>query len=328
MPDITIPHIVMLTVMALAGLLLGWLARGRHAAQEKLSINIGWKEQLDAKHTELKRLVEQNRVLGEQASQSQAAHKDATNRARELAAALKEAFERRDELQRQIKEIRGSLEGVLVERRKLESEVRDFAQSDSHLSAELKDKDEKIFHLSRELESWQDRLPPLIQRFRDRDDDARRLEAELDRANERIMELETGRTFEHTHVETVHRDTSAAEFEASNDALGSRSGLYTAPGLGLGNSSPAVEPSGHYEVDAAVMDDAGDDLQAIKGVGPAIEKTLHELGIFRFSQIAEMSEFDIHRVAEHLKGFRTRIYREDWIGQARELQYRRGRRTH
>ena len=62
-----------------------------------------------------------------------------------------------------------------------------------------------------------------------------------------------------------------------------------------------------------------DDLQMIKGVGPAIEKTLNELGIFRFRQIADMSEYDIDRVARKLKGFHSRIYREDWIGQAREL---------
>jgi len=62
-----------------------------------------------------------------------------------------------------------------------------------------------------------------------------------------------------------------------------------------------------------------DDLQSIKGVGPAIEKTLNELGVFRFEQIATMSEFEIDRVARQLKGFRSRIYREDWIGQARLL---------
>ena len=64
-----------------------------------------------------------------------------------------------------------------------------------------------------------------------------------------------------------------------------------------------------------------DDLQQIKGVGPAIEKTLNDLGIYRFNQIAEMSEYDIDRVARELRGFRSRIYREDWIGQARILQY-------
>ena len=66
-----------------------------------------------------------------------------------------------------------------------------------------------------------------------------------------------------------------------------------------------------------------DNLKRIKGVGPAIEKTLNELGISRFDQIAQMSEYDIDRVAHRLKGFRSRIYREDWIGQARDLHDRK-----
>lgn len=69
---------------------------------------------------------------------------------------------------------------------------------------------------------------------------------------------------------------------------------------------------------------AKDDLKRIKGVGPAIEKTLNELGIYRFNQIAEMSEYDIDRVARELRGFRSRIYREDWIGQARILLIEKG----
>ena len=69
-------------------------------------------------------------------------------------------------------------------------------------------------------------------------------------------------------------------------------------------------------------EDAGvDDLKMIKGIGPSIEKTLNELGIHRFQQIADMSEFEIDRVAQQLRGFRSRIYREDWIGQARDLHY-------
>lgn len=66
-----------------------------------------------------------------------------------------------------------------------------------------------------------------------------------------------------------------------------------------------------------------DNLRLIKGIGPAIEKTLNELGIFRYHQIAEMTEYDIDRIAQRLKGFSTRIYREDWIGQARELQLKK-----
>ena len=66
---------------------------------------------------------------------------------------------------------------------------------------------------------------------------------------------------------------------------------------------------------------AHDDLKMIKGIGRAIEKTLNDCGIRLFHQIAEMSEYDIDRIAHQLKGFRSRIYREDWIGQARDLQY-------
>ena len=43
------------------------------------------------------------------------------------------------------------------------------------------------------------------------------------------------------------------------------------------------------------------------------------MGVYRFQQIANMSEYDIDRVAQRLKGFHSRIYREDWIGQARVL---------
>ena len=68
---------------------------------------------------------------------------------------------------------------------------------------------------------------------------------------------------------------------------------------------------------------AREKLQSIKGIGPAIEKTLNEMGIFRFQQIEDMSEYEIDRVAQRLKGFRSRIYREDWIGQARDLQFRK-----
>ena len=86
--------------------------------------------------------------------------------------------------------------------------------------------------------------------------------------------------------------------------------------LDVSTSDDDTHAEYHNDIDVAAN---RDDLKKIKGVGPAIEKTLNELGIFRFDQIAEMSEYDIDRVARRLKGFHSRIYREDWIGQAREL---------
>lgn len=61
-----------------------------------------------------------------------------------------------------------------------------------------------------------------------------------------------------------------------------------------------------------------DKLTNIKGIGPVLEKKLHDLGITRFSQIAGWSEADIEKVSEHLS-FKGRIQRENWIEQATNL---------
>jgi predicted flap endonuclease-1-like 5' DNA nuclease len=61
-----------------------------------------------------------------------------------------------------------------------------------------------------------------------------------------------------------------------------------------------------------------DDLKKISGIGPAIEKTLHELGIYHFRQIADFTPDNVVWVNEHLR-FKGRIEREDWIGQAGKL---------
>lgn len=62
-----------------------------------------------------------------------------------------------------------------------------------------------------------------------------------------------------------------------------------------------------------------DDLTKISGIGPAIQKKLHELGIYSYRQIAEFTPDDIVRVAASLKVFKGRIGRDNWIGQAAAL---------
>ena len=63
---------------------------------------------------------------------------------------------------------------------------------------------------------------------------------------------------------------------------------------------------------------AGDDLKKLSGVGPALEKKLHEAGITTFEQIAAWTEADVAAMDEKLS-FKGRIEREGWIEQARKL---------
>ncbi|HSM32221.1 MAG TPA: hypothetical protein VK854_16105 [Woeseiaceae bacterium] len=344
MPEITAVFIAFVAGSVAVGAVIGWISRGKRCAEEKVAVNEGWQRQLEAQRTEHGRLLEQNRTLMEQISQLQASGKDATNRARELSDALKEAFERRDQLQREMKEIRSRLERAVREREKMQSTVASNEKRDDATRAALQEKDDKIFRLSRELENWQNRLPPLIERYRERDNEARQIEEELAAARARIDELERVGDAEETRVEPVDQEALGDELDASNDPAN-----VTFTGLeAVLEEAGDAEADDEYEdndedEDEASVDEAEDgaatakvtelhdrepgslrdNLRLIKGIGPAIEKTLNELGIFRYHQIAEMTEYDIDRVAQRLKGFSSRIYREDWIGQARDLQMKK-----
>ncbi|MDJ0908125.1 MAG: hypothetical protein QNI99_02960 [Woeseiaceae bacterium] len=66
-----------------------------------------------------------------------------------------------------------------------------------------------------------------------------------------------------------------------------------------------------------------DDLQEIVGIGKVFERNLHDLGIYSFRQIASFGPSDIARVNQELKEFRGRMEQDDWIGQAKELLFKK-----
>ena len=346
MPEITPIEIAVLAGMLVLGILLGWIFRGGRCVKEKIAVNAGWQEQLESQRTEHDRLAEQNQSLMEQISQYQASMKDSNLRAKELSDSLKETFERRDRLQVQLKEIRGSLDVAVAQREKLKAEAHDRESRDETSLKAIRERDNKIFRLSRELTTWQSRVPPLVERFRDRDHEAQEIEAELQQARERIAALEATIGPDNTRIEPVDPNSLTDGLNASNDPLDGATGEFETELVDQNTSynESITEPDADdtpdlpytdlrddeqtLQADALVndsklADDETDDLKLIKGVGPAIEKTLNDLGIYRFNQVAEMSEYDIDRVAQQLKGFRSRIYREDWVGQARSLQFQK-----
>ncbi len=75
--------------------------------------------------------------------------------------------------------------------------------------------------------------------------------------------------------------------------------------------------------DASSREEERDDLQEIIGIGKVFEHTLHELGVFNFRQIANFGISDVARVNSELKEFRGRMEQDDWIGQAKELHFKK-----
>ncbi|WP_417727571.1 NADH-quinone oxidoreductase subunit E [Roseovarius sp.] len=73
------------------------------------------------------------------------------------------------------------------------------------------------------------------------------------------------------------------------------------------------------EVMSAPRDTGADDLKMIKGVGPKLEKLLHDMGFFHFDQVANWTEEEISWVDQNLEGFKGRVSRDNWVDQAKLL---------
>ena len=82
------------------------------------------------------------------------------------------------------------------------------------------------------------------------------------------------------------------------------------------NGAAPPEPEPEQELEP-------DDLKDIIGIGKVFEHTLNELGIYTFEQIANFTTADIARVNAELKEFKGRMEQDDWIGQAKELHYKK-----
>jgi len=333
MPELTAIHIGLLVLALVSGSAFGWMFRNSRATRERIAVNAGWQEQLESQQSEHGRLVEQCKGLMDQISQSQVTHNEAVERTRELSRSLNESMQICDRLRQQMKESASNLHDMTVQRDSIQSAYDEHASRLDSAASVLAQKDKKIAHLKRELGKWHSRLPPLVEKFSIRNQEASELEAELEAAMERIRQLEELEFSTQTRVEPLNAEALPDGLAASNEPhaeiLAPENPDAAEP------DDPATELSNGEDEDArdnldaleggTECADAKDDLQQIKGIGPAIEKTLNDLGICRFDQLAEMSEHEIDRVAQRLKGFRSRIYREDWLGQARDLRYQKSK---
>jgi NADH-quinone oxidoreductase subunit E len=70
---------------------------------------------------------------------------------------------------------------------------------------------------------------------------------------------------------------------------------------------------------AAARGGKPDNLKDIKGIGPKLELLCHSLGFYHFDQIAAWTAEEIAWVDDNLEGFKGRVTRDDWVGQAKIL---------
>jgi predicted flap endonuclease-1-like 5' DNA nuclease len=96
----------------------------------------------------------------------------------------------------------------------------------------------------------------------------------------------------------------------------------TVKGATSTRSGIADIPAGTVESSPETLDKpragGADNLKLISGVGPKLEQTLNELGIYHFDQIAKWTAAEIAWVDARVR-FKGRIQRDDWMAQAKTL---------
>ena len=110
--------------------------------------------------------------------------------------------------------------------------------------------------------------------------------------------------------------TSGADTSGVKAAVGA--GSVSAAAVAAAAPKAKAAPKAEAKAPEADAPAGGDDLKQLSGVGPALEKKLHEAGVTTFAQIAAWTDEDVAAMDEKLS-FKGRIEREGWIDQAKEL---------
>jgi large subunit ribosomal protein L21 len=133
------------------------------------------------------------------------------------------------------------------------------------------------------------------------------------------------RTKGHRQQLTLLRVTDILAEGADNSGVKAAVGAGSVPAAASGDATaaapaPKAEPKAEKPAakPKAAKAEGADDLKKLSGVGPALEKKLHDAGVTTFAQIAGWTDEDIAEMDEKLS-FKGRIQREGWVDQAKAL---------
>ncbi len=289
--------LVCLSLAAAIGLLVGWLLRHFAARRREALLTSGWQERLEHQDTQISTM--QKHLKRETASLAAAQQhaSDAESRARA-------ADTRIEALQRSVIDRDKQLTELADQLATLRDKLRPLQQ-------QLADSRSEITTLTAELAGYRRKIRPLEQ-------DAARLDARRLQQQERIAQLEA-KLAEHGDLAATlrQRDDKIAALEAQLGTIAAQRRVAA----DAGRPAPPLA----MEKPAALFSSppsAPDDLKKIRGIGRVLERTLNELGVYEFAQIAGFTAQDVAWIDSHLAAFKGRIQRDDWVNQARQLRRR------
>ncbi len=277
--------IVLLLIAAVIGFLIGWFLRrsGRVAA----SLETDLKPQLEAAEAKAANLTKE--IEEDQAE---------IGRLREqLEATRREVNDEREKF--------GALEG----------EVGSVREKETALATALND----VSNRDAEIERLKSQLSAAQEGAGNDGAATGELQANLDRVQAELDSLRTQHAdcVSNSEAQKARIAELEAQLAAASQAETSAPTMETADAAPAESATEAAPPKPDWLLDAP--DGEADDLKRIKGVGPVMERTLNDLGIYHFRQVAKLDDAGIEWVSANIATFPDRIRRDEWAKQAHDL---------
>ena len=332
MAEVVRDILLCLFLAALFGAAIGWFARGLRAGRR------GAREA-----GELRRALEDVRM---QLRNAQEAHDEQQHRLTGFEATADSALRDAAGLRKELEEVRTAKDAAGMEAARAREELRKLS---SQLNAAEASSQAARGELDAAKAARSDAEARLVEVVIARDAGRRELELvkaaqpspsageatrqRLETLKATLQAAEAGWDAARAQAETASQELRAcqralAESEEDRQALASRlvdaqslllelrSKLDAQPEIALAAAPPEPERSASP---TSQQEHLHDDLQKIRGIGPVLEQTLHEVGIYRYAQIAGWTRDDVKAMSERLPGFRNRIVRDRWTAAARRL---------
>jgi predicted flap endonuclease-1-like 5' DNA nuclease len=162
---------------------------------------------------------------------------------------------------------------------------------------------------------WREKMKPLAKQFRQQRFILGELREEL-RKRDAIQRAQDDRTAREQPDESGVADNSVA---ANGDSIATAAGQVAAGA----NANVPTSPNDPAQPFAQEMTEYGDDeredLQVLRGIGPALHKKLNAHGIYRVRQLAVMDEAELTSLCGLLGLSHKSVGRHNWPQQARHL---------
>jgi predicted flap endonuclease-1-like 5' DNA nuclease len=184
-------------------------------------------------------------------------------------------------------------------------ELRKFQSEREQLLARLAEREARV----RELEGAS---PEELERARER---IRDLESQLARLRQRLETAETERDFARKEAREIESRRDPGELRVASAPDEDRETLKAE--LAVRDAKIARLERELSESLAWATSVPSDDLKRIAGIGPKYEKALHAAGIRSVVTIAAWSESDASKIAQTLNTQKSRI--DKWIAAAKKL---------